>query len=284
MLNKNIIINFKKYIIQFIQIILGTAITAISIQLFLLPNKISVGGFSGLATITYYLFNAQVGTVVFLLNVPLFIIALFQNGKNFFVNSILGTTALSFFLNLFHNFNVWTEDILLACIYGGVLSGIGTAIVLKANASTGGTELLTRIIRNYKPNIKTSNLIVILDTIIIGLSVIVFKNIEIGLYSALSIYITGKILDVFVEGIDFAKMIFIISDKYNEIAEDINNKIERGITALYGRGMYKKEDKIILLCVVSRREVNQIRKIVNDIDKRCFCNNIKCKRGIWRRV
>ena len=284
MLNKNIIINFKKYIIQFIQIILGTAITAISIQLFLLPNKISVGGFSGLATITYYLFNAQVGTAVFLLNVPLFIIALFQNGKNFFVNSILGTTALSFFLNLFHNFNVWTEDILLACIYGGVLSGIGTAIVLKANASTGGTELLTRIIRNYKPNIKTSNLIVILDTIIIGLSVIVFKNIEIGLYSALSIYITGKILDVFVEGIDFAKMIFIISDKYNEIAEDINNKIERGITALYGRGMYKKEDKIILLCVVSRREVNQIRKIVNDIDKRCFCNNIKCKRGIWRRV
>lgn len=284
MLNKNIIINFKKYIIQFIQIILGTAITAISIQLFLLPNKISVGGFSGLATITYYLFNAQVGTVVFLLNVPLFIIALFQNGKNFFVNSILGTTALSFFLNLFHNFNVWTEDILLACIYGGVLSGIGTAIVLKANASTGGTELLTRIIRNYKPNIKTSNLIVILDTIIIGLSVIVFKNIEIGLYSALSIYITGKILDVFVEGIDFAKMIFIISDKYNEIAEDINNKIERGITALYGRGMYKKDDKIILLCVVSRREVNQIRKIVNDIDKRCFCNNIKRKRGIWRRV
>ena len=158
----------------------------------------------------------------------------------------------------------------MACIYGGIIAGIGTAIILKANASTGGTDLLTQIIKAYKPNIRISNLLVILDTIIVAANVIFFKELEIGLYSAITIYIMGKMLDIFFEGIDFAKIVYIISQKNDEIAEQIGNQIKRGSTSLYGKGMYKKQDREVLFCVASRNEVREIRKIVKDIDSNAF--------------
>lgn len=141
----------------------------------------------------------------------------------------------------------------MACIYGGIIAGIGTAIILKANASTGGTDLLTQIIKAYKPNIRISNLLVILDTIIVAANVIFFKELEIGLYSAITIYIMGKMLDIFFEGIDFAKIVYIISQKNDEIAEQIGNQIKRGSTSLYGKGMYK--NKIEKCCFVLHQEM-----------------------------
>lgn len=265
-----ILINMKKIIINFLHTIIGTAIMAASIDLFLLPNQLSVGGFSGIGTIGYYLFNIPVGTTVLVLNIPLFIFALFKNGKKFFLDAIVGTVSLSYFLNLFENFNSLTESGFLACIYGGILSGIGTAIVLKANASTGGSDLFAQIVKSYKPNIKTGNIIVMLDTIIVLSSTIAFGEIEIGLYSAIAIYIMGKVLDIFFEGIDFAKMLIIISPKYKEISDEINSKIRRGTTALYGKGMYKEEEKNIILCVASRAEVRAIREIIDNIDPKAF--------------
>lgn len=203
---KRRIINLKKIIINFIQTIIGTAFMALATDLFLLPNQLSVGGFSGIGTILYYLFKLPVGTTVFVLNIPLFIFALIKNGKRFFLDSIVGTLSLSLFLNLFENIGTATHSGFLACIYGGILSGIGTSIVLNANASTGGSDLFAQIVKAYKPNIKTGNIIVILDTIIVIASTIAFGQIEIGLYSAIAIYIMGKVLDIFFEGIDFAKM------------------------------------------------------------------------------
>ena len=208
--------------------------------------------------------------MVLILNVPLFIISLIKNGKHFFINAIAGTILLSLFLNVFGNLKPLTTDRFLGCIYGGIIAGIGTAIILNADASTGGTDLLTQIVKAFKPNVKISNLLVILDIIIVALNVIFFKELEVGLYSAITIYIMGKMLDIFFEGIDFAKMVYIISPKYQEISKQIGDKIRRGSTSLYGKGMYKKEEKSVLLCVASRGEVRQIMQIVNSIDKNAF--------------
>lgn len=267
---KRKIVKTKHIIIQFLQIIVGTALVAMSTSLFLLPNQLSSGGFSGIATIVYYLLKIPLGTTVLVLNVPLFIMSLIKNGKHFFLNAVTGTVGLSVFLNIFEKIKPITTDRFLACIYGGIIAGIGTAIILKANASTGGTDLLTQIIKAYKPNIKISNLLVVLDTIIVTINVIFFKELEIGLYSAITIYVMGKMLDIFFEGIDFAKMIYIISPQNEEIAKQIGERIRRGSTSLYGKGMYKKMDKEVLLCVASRGEVREIRKIVKEIDKNAF--------------
>lgn len=134
---KREIIKIRHLIIQFIQIIVGTAFIAAATSLFLLPNQLSAGGFSGLATITYYLFGIPLGTTVLILNIPLFIISLIKNGKHFFISAISGTLFLSLFLNMFENLKPLTTDRFLGCIYGGIITGIGTAIILKANASTG---------------------------------------------------------------------------------------------------------------------------------------------------
>ena len=243
---------------------------AIGTSQFLLPNQLSAGGFSGIATITYYLFKFPLGLTVLVLNIPLFILSIFKNGKKFFINALLGTLFLSFFLDFFDSFKALTEDRFLGCIYGGIIAGIGTAIVLRTNASTGGTDLLTQIIKSFQPNIKISNLLVILDTIIVALNVFFFRELEVGLYSTITIYLMGKMLDIFFEGIDFAKIVYIISPKYKEISKEISEEIRRGSTALYGKGMYREEEKNILMCVASRGEIRQIRKIVREIDKEAF--------------
>ena len=130
------LVKIRNIIVSIIQIIIGTAIMAIATSLFLLPNQLSSGGFSGIATITYYLFNIPLGTTVLILNIPLFILSFIKNGKHFFINAIFGTIMLSLFLNLFQNLKPLTTDRFLACIYGGIISGIGSAIILKARAST----------------------------------------------------------------------------------------------------------------------------------------------------
>lgn len=267
---KRKIVKTKYLVAQFVQIVIGTALIAGSTSLFLLPNQLSSGGFSGIATIIYYLLEIPLGTTILVLNIPLFVMSLIKNGKHFFINAMAGTAGLSIFLNIFEKLKPITTDRFLACIYGGIIAGIGTAIILKANASTGGTDLLTQIIKAYKPNIRISNLLVILDTIIVITNVIFFKELEIGLYSAITIYIMGKMLDIFFEGIDFAKMVYIISPKNEEISKKIGEKIKRGSTSLYGKGMYKKKDRDVLFCVASRNEVREIRRIVNEIDKDAF--------------
>lgn len=208
--------------------------------------------------------------MVLLLNIPLFIIAFLKNGKAFFINAMAGTILLSLFLDVFDKLSPITNDRFLGCIYGGIIAGIGTAIILKAGASTGGSDLLTQIAKAFNPNIRISNLLVILDTIIVGLNVFFFKELEVGLYSAITIFIMGKMLDIFFEGINFARIVYIISPKYDDIAKKIGDNIRRGSTSLHGKGMYKKEEKNVLMCVASRNEVREIRRIVNEIDKNAF--------------
>lgn len=268
--SKRNIIKLKKFIFELLKMTVGTIIMAIGIELFLVPSQLSTGGFSGIATIGYYMTGISVGTIMLLLNIPLFIIAFFKVGRTFFVKTVIGTSLLSIFLNLLQAIKPITQDRFLAFIYGSVIVGIGTAIVLNANGSTGGTELLANVIKSYKPYLKTGTLIVILDTIVITANTIYFKDIEIALYSTLVIYVMGKVLDIFFEGIDFAKMVLIISPEWEKIAEGLSKNIKRGVTSLYGHGMYRNEDKNILLCVMSRAEVREARKVIKEIDPKAF--------------
>ena len=263
-------IKIKKYILDVVQITLGALLMAIGTTLFLLPNKLSSGGFSGIATIFYYLFNWRLGYVILALNIPFFILAFIRIGKEFVFKSIIGTILLSVFIDFFENFRSLTTDKFLACIYGGILIGLGTSFILKASASTGGSDLVSYIIKSFNSSLSTGNLIVIFDSIVILLNVAVFKQLEIGLYSAITIYLMGKVIDIVFEGINFSKMIFIISDKYQEISDIIGREMLRGVTGIVSKGMYTNEEKMMLMCIVSRSEVIKIQQIVNSIDVKAF--------------
>ena len=266
------------------KVTIGTLIMALGIELFLLPNQLSTGGFSGIATIGFYVTGIPVGTLILILNAPLFLIAFFRVGKEFFIKAIAGTVLLSVFLNAFERMKPATTDRFLAFIYGSIIVGIGTAIVLKVNGSTGGTDLLANIIKSYKPHLKTGTLIVITDAIIVAANTLYFKDIEIALYSALAIYVLGKILDIFLEGVNFSKMLLIISPKWEEISQELNTELGRGTTSLYGEGMYTRKDKKVLLCVMARSEIRRSKK--NSRSNRSFSiyYNYKCKGSLWKRI
>lgn len=264
----------KSKIIQTIQeyviIALGCTIMATGVSLFLLPNELSTGGFSGIATIVYYFFKIPMGVTVFALNIPLLIIAYFKVGKQLFARSIYGTIIFSLMIDLIDRITPLTYDRFLGCIYGGIFAGIGTAIILKFDASTGGSDLLSHIIRAYKKQYKSSSLILVIDTVVIALNVIFFKNIEIGLYSAIAIFLMGKMIDLIFEGVNFAKVILIISPKYEEIAGQISANINRGSTGLFSKGMYTDKETFTLLCVGSRTEAYEMQSIAKEIDKGAF--------------
>ena len=262
--------NVKKYALEYIYIIVGAFLMAVSTALILLPNQLSTGGISGISTILYYLCNYPVGLTMLLINVPLFVIAMVKVNKRLFFKSILGTILLSVFIDLLENLSPITNDRFLACIYGGIIMGIGTAIILKAGASTGGTDLLSYVIRAYNNKFKSSRVIIIADTIIIFFNIIFFKEIEIGLYSVIAIYLMGKMIDIIFEGIYFTKIMFIISEKYEEISKEIGILVKRGSTGIYSKGMYSGKQNVMLFCVASRKEVAEIKQIIKQVDKNAF--------------
>ena len=262
--------NLKKIIVEWVGTILGAAIMAFGVSSFLLPNQLSSGGFSGIATITYYLLNIPMGLMIMILNVPLFILAGYKIGREFFIKSLIGTASLSIFIDIFDKYPAVTTDRFLACIYGGAIIGIGTAVILRVGASTGGTELIANIIKIYNPYISMSSYLTAIDIVIIALNVIFFKHIEIGLYSAIAIYLYGQMIDIIFEGVYYTKLMFIISDKNEEIAKEITQEVKRGVTGLYGKGMFKEQDKLVLICAVSRGDISKIKDIAKKIDERSF--------------
>ena len=264
------ITKFKINFIEILETLLGAFIMAIAVSLFLLPNELSSGGFSGIATILYYLFNFPVGTTIIILNVPLFIFATLKIGKRFLLKSLLGTISLSIFIDILEKLTPITHDKILACVYGGILTGLGTALILRAHSSTGGSDLAGNIIKEYKPMARTGNLIMIIDAIIVVLNVIFLKKVEIALYSAITIYLMGKVIDIVFEGIYFTKLVFIISDKSEKISKIIVNNIKRGVTGIYGKGIYTKENKLVLMCAIGRRELAELKSYIKEIDPNAF--------------
>lgn len=260
----------KNIIVEILGTIVGSAIMAFGVASFLLPNQLSSGGFSGVATIIYYLLNIPMGTTIIAINIPFFLFAGYKIGKRFFIKSLIGTVSLSVFIDLIDKYPPITMDRFLASIYGGVIIGIGTAIILKVGSSTGGTELVANLIKTYNPYISISKYLTIIDIVIVTLNVVFLGHIEIGLYSAITIYLYGKLVDIIFEGIYFTKLLFIISDKNQEISDTIVAEVGRGVTGLYGKGMYKNNNKLILICAASRRDVYKIKDLARKIDRKSF--------------
>ena len=263
-------LNFKKIVIEIIGTIVGSLVMAFGVAQFLLPNQLSSGGISGVATITYYLFNIPMGTMILLINIPLFLFSMFKIGKTFFIKSLIGTVSLSVFIDILDKFKPLTEDRFLACVYGGIIIGLGTAILLKVNSSTGGSDLISYIAKKYNPTIKSGNTILLIDAVIVTLNMLLFKEIEIGLYSAIAIYLMGKIIDIVFEGVYFTKLLLIVSNESEKIAKEIGEKVQRGVTGLYGKGLYTNENKIVLMCAASRRDIGKIKLIARSIDQKSF--------------
>ena len=177
---------------------------------------------------------------------------------------------MSIFIDILDKFKPLTEDRILACVYGGIITGLGTAIILKVGSSTGGSDLLSNIIKGFNPSIRVGNMIVIIDIIIVTLNVLFFKEIEVGLYSAIAIYIMGKIIDIIFEGVYFTKLLIIISDKNEDSAKEIGKNIKRGTTGLYGKGMYTNEEKLVLMCAAARGDVSKVKDTARKIDPKSF--------------
>ncbi len=267
---KKRILLIRKYSFEVFEIIIGTLLMAMAVSQFLLPNQLSSGGFTGIATIFYYLLKLPMGLTIILLNIPLFILSWIKKGREFFFKGLIGTVLLSIFIDILDKLPPLTNDRLLACIYGGIVMGLGTSLILRANGSTGGTDMLAYIIREFKPTYRTGNLIVMIDIVIILLNVIFFRKIEVGLYSAITIYLMGKVIDVVFEGVNFTKIIYIVSDKYIDISNKIAEHVGRGITGLHAKGMYTNDEKMMLWCVASRNEAMRIKQISKKIDPHSF--------------
>ena len=263
---------YKIYIIlkDLFLIVLGCLLAAIGTGTFLLPNQLSSGGFAGIATIIYYFYEINMATAIIDLNIPLFIIGFLKLGPKFIFKTIFATFLYSIMIDYFQPNTMIIDDKFLASIYGGFFIGIGLALVLKANTSTGGTDLIAHIVQNYKINLKMSTIITVVDVVVIISNLLAFKNLEIGLYSVIAIYVIGKMIDVVSEGINFCKIIYIVSDKYEELVEIINLQIKRGATGLYGKGSYTHKNKMVIMCVSKRNDIEKIKMISKKIDPEAF--------------
>lgn len=217
----------KETIKEYSLSILGSILAAFGTSTFLLPNQLSSGGFAGIATVIYYLFHVPMGTTIIILNIPVFILAYVREGKNFFVKTLISTFVFSQAINYFETIEPFTNDKILASVYGGMIIGLGLALVFKGKSSTGGTDLIANIIKSYHNEVSVGHVLQILDIVVVALNIVFLREIEIGLYSAIAIFIIDKMLDIIFEGINFSKMIYIISDQYQEISEVINQDIKR---------------------------------------------------------
>lgn len=251
-------------------IVLGTLFAGFGMASFLLPNKLSSGGFTGIATIFYYFFGWNVGLTVIILNIPFFIYAFIRIGKKFLIKTIIATFLLSFFIDIFEYLPLLTNDRLLASIYGGVLIGIGTGLVFKAHTSTGGTDLIVQIVRTFKVRMSSSKLLNMIDICVVVLNVVFFREFEIGLYSAIAIFLDGVLIDIVFEGINFSKLVFIVSNKNTEIVNVIHEELKAGATEIYGKGTYLNEQKVVIMSVMNRREIPILCEKVYDIDREAF--------------
>ena len=262
--------NIFRFFYDILLITIGCILAAFGTSNFLLPNQLSSGGFAGIATIFYYFFNIQMGTTIMVLNIPLFVIGYLKLAAKFIIKTIFATLLYSWFIDIFANFSFFVSDRLLSSIYGGVLIGSGLALVFKANTSTGGTDLIAYIAQNYNIHLKMSNIIMIIDIVVVFANLVVFKEMEIGLYSAIAIFIIGKMVDVVFEGINFCKVIYIISDKYDEVMNAINSEVKRGATGLYGKGSFTQKNKMVIMCVSKRRDMERIKSVSKKIDPKSF--------------
>jgi len=253
---------------------MGIILIALGLIWFLEPNTIAPGGVTGLAIVIERMIGVPIYLTNLMINIPLFIIGIMVLGKGTGLKTAYGTLGLSFFLVAFEKVEFThvpaTADPLLASIFGGVVVGIGIGLLFKTGGSTGGTDLAGAILNKFFPSLSAAKLMMVIDVCVISLAGIVSGKVETALYSSVCLYIMVKSADFIVEDLNYSKSFYIISSKSEEISERIIAELERGVTALQGKGMYSGESKEVLMCVVNRAQVQKVKMIVREIDPDAF--------------
>lgn len=250
-------------------IVVGLLCCSAAYNLYLIPNNIAAGGFTGIGQLINSSFEwISVGMVSAILNIPLFIFSMRSLGLRFGVRSLLAMLGLSLFIDLIP-FPVATNDMLLATVFGGALGGIGFGLVLRGSATTGGSDMLASLIHRYIPTIRVSVGIFAVDGLVILASAFVFDQTA-AMYALICTFLMNLVVDAVLEGPDSAHSYFVISDHADAIARRIMDELERGVTALAAKGMYSGREKQVLLCVVNRFEAMTLRRIVFSIDPSAF--------------
>ncbi|KGR82837.1 membrane protein [Lysinibacillus odysseyi 34hs-1 = NBRC 100172] len=258
----------KDTIIEYFYVIAGAAIVAVGFNAFLFPNQVASGGVSGISTILHGIFGWNAGIVQYAFNIPLFIAGVLVLGKKFGVKSLVGTLALPLFVILTEDWNAWTYTPLLGAIFGGIFVGLGIGLVFKGKASTGGTDLLAQIITKYT-GLTLGTSVLLIDGLIAISAAIVF-DIEKGLYALIGLYVTTKTIDIIQLGFSQSKMVYIITNKQDEIRDAIYKEINRGVTKIPAVGGYTESEKPVLMVVVYQTEFTKLKQIIQTVDPSAF--------------
>lgn len=269
------IMNSRPWYVDYLFIFMGTGIMALAIQCIFEPIGLVTGGFSGIAIIIRKMTAGIVegGVPLWLtnlaLNVPVFIAALIIKGRKFLGRTVIGTVLLSFWLYVIPQVDLTQGDYMLSAVFGGVITGIGIGFVLLAKATTGGTDMVSALIQKYVRHYSVVQILQVIDGMVVLAGLYVF-GLKPALYAIVAIFITSKVSDALMEGMKYSKAAFIITDCYKEIADAIMTQLDRGLTGLDATGMYSGDKKTVLYCVVSKKEIVELKDIVATIDPKAF--------------
>ncbi|MDF2947673.1 MAG: hypothetical protein K0S51_2352 [Bacillales bacterium] len=255
-------------IMEYLYVLIGSTIIAVSFNVFLRPNEIASGGISGLSIITEAVFNWDPAFVQWSINIPLFFVGTLLLGKQFGVKTFIGTIYLPLVIFLTKDLDAATNEPLLGALFGGIGVGLGLGVVFRGRASTGGTDLIAQILHKYTP-ISLGVCVALIDGIIVLSAATVF-NIEQGLYALIGLFVTSKTIDLVQVGVPHSKMALIITTKEKEVSDGILKDIDRGLTKLSGFGGYTSEKKLILMTVVETSELVQLKQLVKEHDPNAF--------------
>lgn len=263
--------NAWKFTKKYLLITVATVIYAIGVSLFLDPNGIVPGGFTGIAMIIkHFVPQLGTGTIVLFLNIPLMIAAVFAFGFKFLAPTIYAVALSSVLIDIFAQWGPITENLMLAALAGGFTMAVSLEIILREGATTGGTDVIVKLLRKRFKNISTGNLFVFTDGIIVAVSALVFRDIEIALYAVICIITYSTVIDMILYGRDEAKIIYIISDKYEAITARLLTELDAGATFLEGIGAYSGAEKKVVMCVIKKRLAAKALKIIKSEDDTSF--------------
>ena len=261
---------FGDAIINLLGVAIGSFIYACGISWFLDPNNLAPGGASGLAIVLNRICNIETGTLYFIINVPIMVIGLWKYGVRFIASTFFSILLNSIFTNQLAKLGALTDDLFIATMAGSVLVGVGVAIVFKSKATTGGTDIIVKVLHDKYKHIKTGVIFLLTDIVIVAFSGLVFKDINIIMYALVSVFVQGKVLDIVLYGGDEAKLFYIISDNPDAISERIMKDIDITVTFLKGKGAYTGKEKQVILCVARKQQGPAIEEIVKAEDKDAF--------------
>lgn len=250
--------------------IIGTMITGFAIGCFLTPNKIVGGGASGISTILFHTLGLQPGVSFFLINIVFLLMGLKVLGKTFVLKTLLGTSLVSFFTQLFTLWPIYTDNLMLGAIFGGVLYGLGIGISFAGGASTGGTDIIGRIIQTKFSHVPIGKMLLFVDGIIILISLIIFKNVELTLLGIFTLFVSSYSIDLVISKLNVSRIAFVITDKGETISRELVTTSPRGVTLIDVKGVYTNTEKKMLFCALKESESEAFQKKILDIDETAF--------------